>query len=497
MDASQDIFGILRRSNPWWGGVSPRDLPDWRRAAFAELLTWVVDPPAHRAVLLSGARQVGKTTLLLQIVEELLRRGVSPTSITYVSLDHPLLKPAGLERLVDIRAEFQPAPDGIEYLLLDEIQNAPDWAVWVKHQTDFNKRRRLLITGSTLPLQTAGEESGVGRLHTIRLPTLSFAEFMRLRDDHIPQLPILRSLTEPFTWSSAQRARVAEESRALAAPFHEYLLRGGFPGTANIDSLDRAQQLLREDIVDRVLRRDMTAVFGIRRPAELEQLFLYFCRTDGGITNAGTLASHIGISEATVNSYISHLEAAHLIYRLPQLLDGKASLRARPKIYLADPALAGSVLLKGRSLLEDAQALGRTVEGAFFKHAFTHFYRRSMGFYYWLKARPDVEVDLVAQLTDQMVPFEVKYTRGSIHSDDLRGLRAFIDKYATPRAYLITQNPTDFSVCDPTGAPIAEAAAPGAPRILKLPAPLACYWLSMIELHGDEDQPPTSKGSTP
>lgn len=60
--------------------------------------------------------------------------------------------------------------------------------------------------------------------------------------------------------------------------------------------------------------------------------------------------------------------------------NGKQVLRARPKVYLADAAIAPSVLLRGKSLLEDPDALGRAVETAFFKHVYTRYYARSIGF---------------------------------------------------------------------------------------------------------------------
>ena len=62
---------------------TPSDLPTWRRAAFAEVRQWVKSPPAPRAMLLSGARQTGKTTLLLQAIESLLAEGVPPGQILY------------------------------------------------------------------------------------------------------------------------------------------------------------------------------------------------------------------------------------------------------------------------------------------------------------------------------------------------------------------------------------------------------------------------------
>lgn len=155
-----------------------RDLPDWRRAAFSELILWLGQPPAPRAVLLSGARQVGKTTLLLQGVQELLARGVPPERILYATFDHPLLKLIGLEGVLSVWREIQPrSEEEAEYLLLDEIQYTQGWQTWLRHQVDL----RIAVTGSAVPLETENLESGVGRWHTIRLATLSAAEVLTPR----------------------------------------------------------------------------------------------------------------------------------------------------------------------------------------------------------------------------------------------------------------------------------------------------------------------------
>ena len=138
MLASQpELFAVLRQYNPWWAGGRFPDLPHWRRAAFREIAAWVKDPPAGRALLLSGARQVGKTTLFLQAIEDLLDQGVVPTNILYATFDHPLLKLLGLEGLLKLWREFEPAREGVEYLFLDEIQVAKDWQTWIKHQVSI------------------------------------------------------------------------------------------------------------------------------------------------------------------------------------------------------------------------------------------------------------------------------------------------------------------------------------------------------------------------
>ena len=64
--SKEELVAVLAQFNPWWRGEAIAALPIWRRAAFRELQAWMTQPPAPRAVLLSGARQIGKTTLLLQ-----------------------------------------------------------------------------------------------------------------------------------------------------------------------------------------------------------------------------------------------------------------------------------------------------------------------------------------------------------------------------------------------------------------------------------------------
>ena len=94
-----ELTSVLRQYNPWWVGGGMPDLPTWKRAAFRELYDWMKEPPAGRALLLSGARQIGKTTLFLQCIDRLLKAGVPPGNILYVTFDHPLLKLHGLEEI--------------------------------------------------------------------------------------------------------------------------------------------------------------------------------------------------------------------------------------------------------------------------------------------------------------------------------------------------------------------------------------------------------------
>ncbi len=471
--SSQEIMSVLRQYNPWWANAPVPDLPKWRRAAFNEIQYWLNTPPAHRAILLSGARQVGKTTLLLQACEALVESGVPPGNIFYATFDHPVIKLAGVDEVLKFWREAEPAADGPEYLFLDEIQFVPDWQTWLKHQVDFHKHRRLVVTGSATPLVIEGQESGVGRWHTVKLSTLSFFEYLQIKNLFMPPIPEVPSLAHLFSWTPDQFHRVGDMARPLSGHFHDFLLRGGYPQCALVPSVDMAQRLLREDIVDKILKRDMTALFGVRRVLELEQTFLYLCLHDGGLLNMADLCKNLEVKKQTASNFINLLEATHLIYRLPPYGYGREVLRARYKIYLADAAIAAGVLLKGKSMLEDDSALGRAVETAFFKHVFTRYYNVSMGFSYW-RGKKQEEVDIVAQLEGQPVPFEVKYRRRDTGAGELKGLASFCRQKKISQGYVVTREMADFSLLPLDGVP-------GGTTILKIPAPLACYWIGQSE----------------
>jgi len=358
-----------------------------------------------------------------------------------------------------------------EFLLLDEIQYTNDWQTWIKHQVDFNKKRRIAATGSAMPLTSTNPESGVGRWHTIKLPTLSFYEYLKIKNIDSINIKDTNSLLNVFDWTDSERIKAAEGARKLVPHFHEYLLRGGFPETAKVDNITIAQKLLREDIVDKVLKRDMTALYGVRHILDLEKLFLYLCLHDGSILDVKHISESLGLTRPTINNFLALLESAHLIYRLHPYGYGKQILKGQDKVYLADAAISGSVLLKGKSLLQDTAKLGVAVETAFFKHVFTRLYQTSVAFSYWREAKTHMEVDIVAEVAGESVPFEVKYA-SSIQGSDLKGIRSFCEQKNLPRAYVITRELSDFRVVTPvTGT-----------QFLQIPAVLACYWLSKSEL---------------
>lgn len=468
----EELSLILAEFNPWWRGDKIADLPDWKRAQFNEIYKWVANPPIHRATFISGARQIGKTTLIMQTINELLKSGVSSNNIFYVTFDHPIVKLAGIEEALKAWRQRIEKVAGIEYIFLDEAQFIANWGTWIKHQIDFNKQRRIVFTGSATPILQSDQESGVGRWHTIKLTTFSFYEYVKLKKLNLPELPKIKSLKEIFDWDRRKIDLVGEVAASYILAFHDYLLRGGFPQTILIENVNQAQKLLREDIIDKVLKRDMTAMFGVRKILELEQTFLYLCLHDGAILDFKALTSRIGKERPTVEKFVELLESSHLIYKLKPFGYGKEVLRGRNKIYLSDPAISPAVMLKGKTVIDNPQLLGVCAESAVLKHLFARYYVQNINFSYW-QNKKGLEVDLVAEVLGEIIPFEVKYR--STETENCKGLFEFCKEKKVNRGYIITKSTDDFGILKFEKLPNIE--------ILKIPATLLCYFIGEMEIN--------------
>lgn len=149
--SKEELIAVLAQFNPWWRGEPIADLPDWQRAASRELSRWINHPPVHRAILLSGARQVGKTTLLLQQIDALLKQGVPAANILYATFDHPVLKLAGIEAVLEAWREREPRVDGSEFLFLDEAQFIRDWGLGSNTKSISTNSAALYLPARSCP----------------------------------------------------------------------------------------------------------------------------------------------------------------------------------------------------------------------------------------------------------------------------------------------------------------------------------------------------------
>lgn len=465
-------LAVLQGFNPWWLG-RPVSAPVFRRLAFDACRVYFDNPTLRRAVLLSGPRRVGKTTVLYQLAEALLGEGLEPRSILYLSLDHPVLKLLGLRDILalyhaHIQGEGRPT-----VLLLDEVQYSRGWETEVKLLVDHAPNYRIVATGSASVVHRDRlAESGVGRWVTVQVPTLSFYEFVRIRGEPLPSLdPGLRP-QDLFALPAANLLQVAAQLRPLLPLFQRYLLVGGFPETARQEDIGLCQRLLREDVVERVLKRDMTALFGVRNVNELERLFIYLCLHTGGILAHQTVAKTLEVNKTTVANYLTLLEQANLVYCLPPVrTGGKDVLRLRNKYYLVDAALRNAVLLRGEEVLVQAEEMGLIIETTVLRHLYAYHYRDTPEIVYWRDASTEREVDIIVKSPAYLLPFEVKY-RERAPLDAKSGLAVYSAAEQVRQAYLVTKQDTDFGVSRITGIDT---------EFLKVPAHVLCYLLGQAE----------------
>ena len=161
----EGILKVLTAFNPWWrsAAVHPEFAKRYRRFIYYEAMKRLLQTDLRRTVILTGARRVGKTTVLYQMIQTLLSEGVPPRRILFTSLDHPMLKLAGLDDILSCYHE-NVYPDRDTYYFFDEIQYAADWALWLKTLYDTQPQSAVMGTGSASPiLARRSSESGVGR----------------------------------------------------------------------------------------------------------------------------------------------------------------------------------------------------------------------------------------------------------------------------------------------------------------------------------------------
>ncbi len=472
------LLTALRGFNPWWDREPP-SVPPFHRPAFYICLKYLKHSRLQRAILLSGPRRVGKTTILQQIAVHLIAQEDYPQqNILYLSLDHPLLKQADLPQLLDLYHRVI-HPKGKVVLLLDEIQYSREWDAHVKQLVDHHPEYRILATGSaSLVQQYQLADSGVGRWIRVPIPTLSFYEFLRIKGETLPNVPADLRPRDLFSKAKIELVDLAVRARSLLPSFHRYLLTGGFPETARLE-VALAQQLLREDVIDRVLKRDMSTLFGIRNSDDLERLFVYLCLHSGGIIAVKTCATALGTSANTVSNYLAALEQTGLIYRLPPVrVGGKKVLKARYKIYIVDAGLRNAILLRNESMLSDPNELGLVVETVVLRHLFAYYYQDVPKIGYWREAGSRKEVDIVVSSPSYNIPVEVKY-RDSAVLVKTDGLIRYCEQGKVTLGYFVTKQDKDFAV---------EAC--GKAEVLRIPAHIFTYLIGQAEMTSVQRQEP-------
>lgn len=445
------VIKVLQQFNPWWRNpseIASRAKPQ-KRVAYHEALRIIGHQTIRRFAVLSGARRVGKTTVLYQMIARLLDDGVDPRNILYVSFDNPIIKLVSVDEVLNTYETLYPIV-GDRYLFFDEIQYTKDWELWMKTIYDTRSDVRLTATGSASPvLEKGASDSGTGRWVVLKVPTMSFYEYCELLSiPDRPQIPEGARITELPSLAKGELADLMNRFAPLQQHLNRYLTIGGFPELALAHDDSYAQRMLREDVVDKVIKRDVLTLFNVRNPLSMEKLFLYLCMNSSRIFNKQTAAAALeNIGVTTIEDYIRFLEMSNLIYvSNPISVGSKAALRGKPKIYIADAAIRNAVLML-EDVLSDDTEMGVMVETAVYKHIVS-FYQNSASanIGYYRKARDNQkEVDIVIDLPKGKILCEVKYRNdASIPESDAVVALSREDDTKVLHSFVITKGLSDY-----------------------------------------------------
>lgn len=437
----QEVQRRLSLDNPWWragGGIDPEEARWPRRAYFPPFCRLALDTRVRRAVVLIGPRRVGKTVMLKHFVQRLLDEGVPGIRILFASLDTPLYSGRSLESLVRTFVDQHMHPAGQTlWVIFDEVQYLKDWEVHLKSLVDTYAHIRFIASGSAAAaLRMKSRESGAGRFTEFILPPLTFAEYLDFAGHE-------EALITERDENAGNSRYLATDIDALNEEFLNYLNYGGFPeAVMNPAVRENPSRFLRQDIIDKVLLKDLPSLYGISDTQELNRFFNVLAFNTGNELGLEDLSKHSGITKQRLSEYLEYLEAAFLIRRVHRVDDNALRLkRARTfKVYLTNPSVRAALFGFVRG--ED-EAMGNLAETAVWSQ-WLHDTPISQSLHYarWKSGRQTREVDIVSiDLRTQKPRFavEIKWSdRIPNQLKDLKGLQELAEKHPLARQPLVT-----------------------------------------------------------
>jgi predicted AAA+ superfamily ATPase len=427
--SEEQIIQRIRFENPWWQSKRIDEYYDRmkRRLYFNLFKPLVYNVSIKRAVVLMGPRRVGKTVMIFHTVQSLIDHGINPRKICYLSIETPIYNGIALEELFRLcrAAVGDDDPTGF-FIFFDEIQYLKNWEVHLKSLVDSYHRTKFTVSGSAAAaLKMRSNESGAGRFTDFLLPALTFYEFIHLKgfDNLIEDNSLFK---------------VDVSIKLLNELFMEYINYGGYPEVIAFSEVKSDfGRYIRNDIVDKVLLRDLPSMYGISDVQELNRLFNVLAYNSGNEISLETLNQASHVDKNTIKKYLDYLEVAFLIRKLHRVdISSKRFKREVSfKVYLTNPSLR-CALFSPIDFLNEDPMIGNMVETAFFAQ-YDDYTSSTMRYARW----KDGEVDFI-ELDEQQKPaqaIEVKWTNRYFHHvAELKSLQAYARKNKTLIHYWVT-----------------------------------------------------------
>lgn len=362
----------------------------------------------HRAKILLGPRQVGKTTLLDHLTAQdrrLLLTADDPKDFALLT---------NLKEATDLKDRFST-------VIIDEAQHIPEVGLLIKKLVDTNKKGvHIYITGSSaLMLASRAKESAAGRFETTQLWSLSLEE-----------------LASDASWIEVKRSI---ETR---------MVFGMLPGVIN--EPQKARQYLL-DFADSALYTDLFSLAEMRKPTDLVRLLKYLAYNIGSEIRYGSIARELGIENKTIERYVNLLESAFIVQVVPSLSRNPTKeLRLSKKIYFCDNGIRNA-LIRDFSPLATRGDAGALWENLFFTERLKYHANRNDGaqIYFW-RSNAKHEVDFLEMLDGKVSAFECKLKE----TKKTTSIRAYERNYPDSPVKIVTPDTID-ALYEPESTPLA------------------------------------------
>lgn len=339
-------------------------------------------------LLLTGPRQVGKTTLLELCADE---------SRNYVTLDDLDIRQLA-QRDPALFVQTYPAP-----LIIDEVQYAPELFSYIKIQVDKKKKNGLYwLTGSQkFHLMKGINESLAGRVAILDLLGFSQAEIDNRANLSIPFLPTPEWINQAKHSSTPHKL----------IEIYKRIWTGSFPRIYQKD--DSIRDIFYRSYVQTYIQRDVKDILNISNEISFYNFLVAIAARTGQLLNYADLARDVGIDNKTVKKWLSILEASGLVYLLqPYYRNITKRLVKTPKIYFLDTGLC-SYLTKWTDAqsLEAGAMSGAILETYLFSEILKSYWHngKEPNFYYYRDV-DQKEIDLIIETGDSFHAVEFKKT---------------------------------------------------------------------------------------
>lgn len=364
----QQIIETLILWNFWEKDINvgiPRDLYLARIRKYLSL---------DEIIVLTGIRRSGKSTILLQVLSELIKDKVPRINTLYINFEDPkFYNLLTVDLLDDIWQSYLDylKPKGMVYLVLDEVQKIKGWENWVRAKYDRKEKVKIFVTGSNSDLLSS-EFAAVltGRHLQLSINPLSFAEFLGFRNIAI----------------ESNNFWLLKKKTVLANAVQEYLKTGGFPKVVLT-----ADELLRKELLiqyfNDILTKDIVERYKVKDVDKLKNLVLFYYTnfTRGYTFNKVNKVADFALSVDSIQRFSHYLENSFMIYFLPRFSYSlKNQMQAQRKVYVADNGMHSAIAFK---FSEDK---GKLLENA----VFLHLKSCRKGVYYFSEKK---EVDFVCK----------------------------------------------------------------------------------------------------